>query len=200
MMLSTRLPIVPDTDVATAAGLFLREVSASPMVHHCHRTFLFAELIGEKVGLRADKEALYVSALFHDLGLDYAIDGDDEFEVRGGKAAETFLLARNAPIKFASSVRTAIELHTDLNSANDDRPEVALLHMGAMVDVIGMRIDDIPAIALQRILEEHPRRGCKVHLRTMLSAEAMRKPSSGIAAAMQNLKLGDLIEQSPFDD
>ncbi len=195
-----QLPSFPDSDIAKSATLFLAEVSAPQMVHHCHRSFLFAELLGEKLGRRADKEALYVSALFHDLGLDYAIDGDDEFEVRGGKAAEEFLLTRGADTRLAASVKTAISLHTDLASADHSQPEVALLHMGAMVDVVGMRIDEIPAKTLELILEEHPRTGCKAHLQDLLGAEAARKPGSGIATALRELDLNDLIQKAPFSE
>ena len=200
MTLTIQLPSAPDSLIAQAATLFLAEVSAPEMVHHCHRSFLFADLLGEKTGRRADKEALYISALFHDLGLDHATDGEESFEVRGGKAAETFLLARGADSRLASSVNTAIALHTDLASADHDQPEVALLHMGAMVDVVGMRIDDIPAKTLERILEEHPRSGCKAHLKTLLTAEALRHPTSNIATALRDLDLGSLIDQAPFVD
>lgn len=199
MTLTIQLPSAPDSLIAQAATLFLAEVSAPEMVHHCHRSFLFADLLGEKTGRRADKEALYISALFHDLGLDHATDGEESFEVRGGKAAETFLLARGADSRLASSVNTAIALHTDLASADHDQPEVALLHMGAMVDVVGMRIDDIPAKTLKRILEEHPRSGCKSHLKNLLNAEALRHPASNIATALRDLDLNSLIDQAPFD-
>ncbi|WOF73020.1 HD domain-containing protein [Parvibaculaceae bacterium PLY_AMNH_Bact1] len=200
MTINTQLPNAPDSDIANAATCFLKEVSAPPMIHHCHRTFLFAELIGQKIGRRADKEALYVGALFHDLGLDHTIVGEDEFEVRGGKAAEEFLLKRGAATGLALSVRTAISLHTNLASADDERSEVALLHMGAIADVIGMRLDDIPARALERILEEHPRTGCKTHLRKLLGAEAARNPTSGIATVMRDLNLDTLIDTAPFSD
>lgn len=200
MTLTIQLPSAPDSLTAQAATLFLAEVSAPEMVHHCHRSFLFADLLGEKTGRRADKEALYISALFHDLGLDHATEGEESFEVRGGKAAEAFLLARGADTRLASSVNTAISLHTDLASADHDQPEVALLHMGAMVDVVGMRIDDIPAKTLERILEEHPRSGCKAHLKTLLTAEALRHPASNIATALRDLDLGSLIDQAPFVD
>lgn len=199
MTLITRLPSAPDSTIAQAATSFLTEVSAPVMVHHCHRSFLFAELLGEKTGRRADKEALYIGALFHDLGLDHATEGEEPFEVRGGNAAETFLLARGADSRLASSVNIAISLHTDLASADHDLPEVALLHMGAMVDVVGMRIDDIPTKTLERILEEHPRSGCKSHLKKLLNAEALRHPTSNIATALRDLDLDSLIDQASFD-
>lgn len=198
MTLNAHLPIAPDSDIAKAAALFLAEVSEPMMVHHCHRSFLFAELLGEKTGRHADREALYVGALFHDLGLDYATEGKDPFEVRGGIAAEEFLLARGASTQMAGSVRTAISLHTDLASANHDQPEVALLHMGAMVDVVGIRLEDIPVKTLEKILEEHPRTGCKTHLMQLLNAEAERQPESGIAAAIRDLNLNSLIQNAPF--
>lgn len=200
MTLITRLPSAPDSTIAQAATLFLTEVSAPEMVHHCHRSFLFAELLGEKTGRRADKEALYIGALFHDLGLDHATEGEESFEVRGGNAAEAFLLARGADAPLASSVNTAISLHTDVASADHDLPEVALLHMGAMVDVVGMRIDDVSPKMLEKILEEHPRTGCKSHLKKLLGAEAARKPTSGIAAAFRDFDLDGLIQQAPFSD
>lgn len=200
MTSSIHLPMAPESDISKAAALFLAEVAAPPMVHHCHRSFQFAALLGEKTGRRADTEALYIGALFHDLGLDYATEGKDPFEVRGGIAAEEFLLARGASAQLAGSVRRAISLHTDLTSADHEQPEVALLHMGAMADVIGMRIGDIPVKTLELILEEHPRMGCKAHLTKLLSAEAARQPSSGIAVALRDLDLAALINQAPFSD
>jgi hypothetical protein len=171
------------------------------MVHHCRRTYRFGLAVGQKAGLRPDAEILYIASLLHDLGLEPRFaEAEGNFEDVGGRAAADFLLERGASHKLADAVRAAIELHTQIATAEDPVPERALLHMGAMVDVVGMRIDQIPAETLREILERHPRAGCKELLLGALSKQVALKPASRIAAAFETFKLPALIQAAPFDE
>lgn len=190
----------PDSDPCVASAAYLAELAKPAMVFHCQRTYRFALALGEKVGLRPDLEVLYISSLLHDLGLEPRFaQADGDFEDVGGRAAAEFLLARRAPSKLADAVREAIEVHTQVTTAEDPVAERALLHMGAMVDVVGMRLDQLPEATLREILERHPRLDCKDMLVEALSKQVELKPDSRIAAAFATFKLPDLIRAAPFE-
>lgn len=191
----------PDSPLCTASAAHLARLSTASMRNHCQRTFRFAVALGAKAELRPDLEVLYISSLLHDLGLEPGFaEQDGDFEDVGGRAARDFLLGRGAREELATSVQTAIALHTQLATADDPIPEHALLHMGAMVDVVGMRIEDIPEETVHAILEQHPRLGCKQLLLDALSRQVERKPDSRIAAAFEQFQLPELIRSAPFEE
>ncbi|HEX4790351.1 MAG TPA: HD domain-containing protein, partial [Actinospica sp.] len=60
---------IPNTPLVAAATELVHE-SAPPLLwHHSRRVYLFGMLQGRRRKLVADPELVYVSALFHDLGL-----------------------------------------------------------------------------------------------------------------------------------
>ncbi|GHO72413.1 hypothetical protein KSD_01840 [Ktedonobacter sp. SOSP1-85] len=61
--------IVPDSQLAKDAADLLHEYGSSLLWNHSHRVFLFGSLFGRQEKLMYDPELLYISALFHDLGL-----------------------------------------------------------------------------------------------------------------------------------
>lgn len=63
-----RLGVSPRA-LATQATELLLEHGTSFLYNHSLRVFLFASINGQRRDLRYDKELLYVSAIFHDLGL-----------------------------------------------------------------------------------------------------------------------------------
>ena len=74
------------------------------------------ELYARIKGLAVDSEQLFLSAVFHDLGLtDYA-RGPNRFEIESANAARTFLIERGQPKAVAQNVWDDIALHTwDMN-------------------------------------------------------------------------------------
>jgi hypothetical protein len=68
------------------------EVSPQFLYHHCVRTFLFAELTGQRHMMKYDRELLYLGALMHELGLTERFYGNQRFEVDGADAARLFLV------------------------------------------------------------------------------------------------------------
>ena len=201
MRIPIKLTNFPDSKLCRASHAYLTALSAPTMVNHCKRTFLFAAAIADKVGLRPDLEVLYISSLFHDLGLEPGLaEADGDFEDVGGRAAAGFLIAHEAPEKTIEWVRTAIALHTQVSTAENQTPEYALLHMGAMVDVVGARIDHISESDVRQILEEHPRLGCKKLLIDRLDDQKKWKPKSRIASSIEQFNLLKLIEEAPFPE
>jgi hypothetical protein len=194
------LPKVPDSALAKASEAYLASVSDPIMVRHCKRSYCFAHALAEKASLKPDREVLYVSCLFHDLGLEAKFDGPADFETNGANAAKTFLQSQLTPVTLAYRVAEAIELHTDLASANHARAEVACLHMGAMMDVFGARLDQIGTSFIQRVVEEFPRNGTKSLLGTLLKRQIDAKPASRIGLIGRQVDIVARVNAAPFAD
>ena len=167
------------------------------MVRHCKRCYLFGQALAQKAGAKVDMEALYVGCLFHDLGLEPIFEGTDDFETIGAREAGRFLSAKGYD-QLAQQVSAAIELHTAVETAKDPRPEVAFLAMGALVDVTGLRIDQIEPKLIQQIVAEYPRDGTKALIGAMLKRQIDTKPQSRIGRIAMQVDVLKFVADAPF--
>ncbi|CAN5208214.1 HD domain-containing protein [soil metagenome] len=190
---------LPDTAACKAAEAYLTALSSPVMVGHCKRSFLFGRALANKAGAKPDMEALYVGCLFHDLGLEPIFEGPEDFETIGAREASRFLKAKGFST-LADQVAVAIDLHTSLETANDPRPEVAYLNMGAFVDVFGSRIDQIETKLIQQIVEEYPRNGTKLLISTLLKHQIDTKPDTRIGKSGARVDVPKLVNAAPFLD
>jgi hypothetical protein len=115
-------------------------------------------LHGQRLGIKADPELLYVAAMFHDLGL---VEGHrnltQRFEVDGADAARDFLLSHDVPADAVRRVWLSIALHSTHGIPRFMEPEVALLAAGVSVDVDGAGLDLLDPAAIEEIIAVHPR-------------------------------------------
>src|SRR5689334_21472216 len=152
----------PDTALAQEAEAFVLGCSPLSLVNHCRRTYLFGATLLDQAGRSYDAEVLYLASILHDLGLTEAWeDGVTPFEKRGAEVAAAHLEQWGAQPRVTDLASEAIALHLKASSAEDPRPEVAGVSIGAGVDVLGLRLDELPANFVAQILEEHPRLGFK---------------------------------------
>ncbi|MEV7783226.1 HD domain-containing protein [Kitasatospora sp. NPDC088351] len=188
----------PDTALVETAERMLRAASPDALVAHCHRTYAFAEAILARRGLAPDREALYLGAVFHDLGL--TPDWDDQvtpFEERGALVARETLLREGADPELAELVGDAVRLHMELTTGDDPRPEVAGIHLGSAADVLGLRLEEIPPDAVDAVLEAYPRQGLTAFLREAFASEARRKPNCATAAFVRDFGFLELLDGGP---
>jgi HD superfamily phosphodiesterase len=109
---------IPDSKLAAEAAELLREHGNDLLWNHSHRAFLFGALQGQQAKLKFDLELLYISALFHDLGLTKHYSSPDKrFEVDGANAARIYLQQNGVPIESIRLVWDAIALHTTIGVA-----------------------------------------------------------------------------------
>jgi hypothetical protein len=196
-MLSTT---VPDTKLAAAAEALAVRVSPPALVGHCRRTYAFGSALLQRQHKAFDAELFYVAAMLHDLGLtDEYEDGVTPFEQRGADAAREMLLAEGAAMETADLVREAIALHLNVSAADDPRPEVAGVTIGAAVDVLGSRITDLPTTLVARIIEEYPRLDFKAMLTKAIGRQVELKPDSRIARHVERYDFITLVRAAPFD-
>jgi len=79
---------IPDSRLTLEAQEILKEHGSELLWNHSNRVYLFGALQGKKSQRKYDEELLYVSALFHDLGLTKQFSSlDKRFEVDGANAA-----------------------------------------------------------------------------------------------------------------
>jgi HD domain len=190
--------VVPDSRLAVAAV----DLATAHMPHwllaHSYRTFHFGAALLEIAGRPTDAELLFVGSMLHDIALGTDLDRDDmPFEVIGARVAEEFMTRFGANAARSRAVAEAIELHLQLSTADDERPEVAGVHLGAAVDVIGLRSGDLTQDVLTAALATHPRGTFVDELVQAMQAEA-RKQNSTIAELIRTFGFLEMIKTCPL--
>ncbi len=189
---------VPDSRLAVAAVELATVHMPRWLVAHSYRTFHFGAAILEIAGRPVDAELLFVGSILHDIALGTDLDqADKPFEVIGARVAEEFMTGWGASTDRSSAVADAVALHLQLSTADDERPEVAGVHLGAGVDVIGLRSGDITQDVLAAVLASHPRGPFVDELVEAMQAEA-RKPGSTVAELIRMFGLIEMIKICPL--
>ncbi|WP_339203177.1 HD domain-containing protein [Paenibacillus sp. FSL K6-3182] len=153
---------IPDSSLAKAAAEILREYGNDLLWNHSHRVYLFGALMGKRDKVKYDSELLYISALFHDLGLTKHYSSPDKrFEVDGANAARNFLRSYGVPEESARLVWDAIALHTTIGVAQYKESEVALIYSGVGYDVMGENFDALTEEMRNQVTSAYPRDGFK---------------------------------------
>lgn len=156
---------IPDSAIANQATELLLEHGTEFIYNHSLRVFLFASLNGQRADLKYDAELLYVSSVFHDLGLmpNYS-SPDKRFEVDGANAAREFLKGHGLPDQALQLVWDTIALHTTIGIAEYKEAEVALMYSGVGLDVMGEGYEHLSVENRESILAAFPRNDFKKNI------------------------------------
>jgi hypothetical protein len=153
---------IPNSTIATQATELLLEHGTEFIYNHSLRVFLFASLNGNRDKLAYDPELLYVSSVFHDLGLTkHYSSADLRFEVDGANAARDFLKSHGLPKESLQLVWDTIALHTTIGIAEHKEAEVALLYSGVGLDVMGEGYENLSTENREEIISAFPRNDFK---------------------------------------
>jgi hypothetical protein len=153
---------IPDSTIATQATELLLTHGTEFIYNHSLRVFLFASLNGKRNKLQYDAELLYVSSVFHDLGLTKKYSSPDlRFEVDGANAARDFLKSHGLPKESLQLVWDTIALHTTIGIAEHKEPEVALMYSGVGLDVMGEGYENLSEENRTEIISAFPRNDFK---------------------------------------
>jgi hypothetical protein len=149
---------IPDSALAREATEFIRDAAGELLFKHSVRVYFWGALNGIRKGLTFDPELFYTAAMFHDLGLAKRYDKSQlRFEVDGANAARIFLRAHLIAEADIEKVWTAIALHTTPGVPEHMRPEIALLHAGAAMDVVGRGYGDFTEEQRKAVVAQFPR-------------------------------------------
>jgi hypothetical protein len=165
------------------------------------RTFLWGDLLGARDGVAVDRDALFLAALLHDLGLTdaHATPPGRCFALVGAEAAVELLRGAGAGEDLARRVGDAITLHLNAYVGPSHDPVARLLQAGAAFDVVGVRFRDLPRACVDEVLRAHPRHGCKRGLTEAMQAQAARSPTTRAGWLCRRFGLLALIERAPFE-
>ena len=174
----------PDTDVCVAAMELARDHSPPFLFNHVMRTFAFGREAGAMQSAQYDQEMLFLGSMLHDLGLVEKFVGEDRFEIDGADAAAAFLSKRGYSDKKIAIIWDAIALHTTLGVPQRKQPEIALLQVGASIDVGAIPRSLVTPESVEIILSEYPRIGFKKAFLEAMGAVIRRKPMTGAVNLM----------------
>ena len=169
---------LPDSALALKAVDLAFRVSPDVVRTHVVRTFVFGSLVGKRQGLRYDEELFFLGAVLHDLGLTPEFRSAQRFEVAGADAADAFLRDQGVAPERREVVWDAIALHTSIEIASRKRPEIALVHIGAGVDVLGIGLDALPPTLVAETIEALPRHDFKNTFLSTLVETLAKAPQS----------------------
>ncbi len=202
---------VPDSELCRKATKMVQKVSPLFLHNHCLRTYLFGQMLGQKNQLVFDEELLYLGAIMHDLGLTEAFNGKQRYEVEGADVARAFVQKHGLSDEKADAIWDAIALHTSIGIAGRKRPEIALVHLGASLDIFGMGTDDLSTEVVHQVFETYPRLGLSDAITQLLVKQVKKKPQ--VVPFTWLTEVGrscihrfacpsykDLIDNSPFED
>ncbi|MCQ8186784.1 HD domain-containing protein [Streptomyces rugosispiralis] len=132
---------LPGTPLADAVMDLIRPVETPSVFNHSIRSYLFARLVAERLGLAVGHDyhddLLFAACAMHDLGV--APDGphSQRFEVEGADRAAAFLVDRGVPAADADQVWQAIALHTSPGIAERRGTLCSLVREGVALDFGG---------------------------------------------------------------
>src|SRR6267142_3676285 len=172
---------IPDTALCKAGIDLLESSSPGFLCNHCLRTYIFGSLAIQSIGRSvADEEAAFCASALHDLGLVPAYRRDNRFEVDGADAARQFCEKHQVPPERADLVWKAIALHTSPGIATRLADEIALVHLGAGLDFLGIGLDKVPMALVEEMIEKYPRMNFKAEFRNLLVEHCRHNPESQV--------------------
>jgi hypothetical protein len=169
----------PDTALCLAAKELARDHSPPFLFNHVMRTFAFGQAAGALRGAQYDEEMFFLGAVLHDLGLVERFMREDRFEIDGADAAADFLSRHGYSDKKIAIIWDAIALHASPGIPQRKQPEIALVQLGAGIDIGAVPRALITAETVEIILAEYPRLGFKKAMLAAMGAVIRRKPMTG---------------------
>src|SRR6202140_881680 len=159
---------IPDTALCIAAVDLLESSSPKFLCTHCLRTYIFGSLAVRSIGRSvADEEAAFCAAALHDLGLVPPYRRDNRFEVDGANAARQFCSKHQVPPERADLIWEAIALHTSPGIATRLADEIAVVHIGAGLELFGLGLDQVAPQIVEEVLDRYPRMNFKTEFRKL---------------------------------
>jgi hypothetical protein len=199
---ATRVPD-PEADLTPPDSRFTREVEAAAkeqtpgLLAHSYRTWIYGRALAAADSTPLDEEMFYAGALLHDHGLISPMAMED-FTLRSARraldCAQTAGMDRGEALRLAD----AITVHTTAGITVDrDGPLGCYIQAGAMVDLTGSRLWDVPRGVVSRALSQHGRQGFAIEIADLISAEADTVPG-GRFALLRRCGFIHMMKLAPF--
>jgi hypothetical protein len=191
--------IPPDSRLARDAEQEACEVLSPHVLAHSYRTYLFGRVLADLDGEKVDDELAYVSSLLHDLNLEHPTPGRC-FAVVGAERARRFALKRGVEPERARRLAAEVANHLTPGVADDISSEGGFVSAGALLDVAGVRLDELAPTFVDAVLRQHPRHQLKRHLLAAFKAERRAAKGGRIDWLGRYAIFGLLVRLAPFPE
>lgn len=149
---------IPRTSVAVEAADAARASLPAALVDHAARVFVFASLAARRAGDACDADALYVAAMYANMGLSPAYCRSTErYELDGADAAHALLLRHRRSQRMRDDVWHAIALHTTPGVAARSAPLARALACAVSTDLMATDFDAYTPDERAALLAAYPR-------------------------------------------
>ncbi|MFN8017305.1 MAG: hypothetical protein U0P45_04185 [Acidimicrobiales bacterium] len=173
---------LPDSALCRAVEAAASERQSPQLLGHAYRTVAYAHVVAAIDRVELDPELLWCASLLHDVELEHPVPGRC-FAARGGATAEQVALDAGVDAATARALGDAVCRHAtpDLDPAAHPLPY--LVAAGALVDVVGKRLDEMDRAFVQELQRAHPRADVAKVLRSAWRAEVRAVPDGRAALA-----------------
>lgn len=177
---------MPDTLLCRTIEAAVEQAESVQMLGHSYRTVAYAHALAVVDGITVDPELLWAACLLHDIGLERPVEGRC-FAVRGGDDA--IRIAREAGVDGATAevLGDAVCRHATADLDPGLHPLPYLVAGGALVDVLGKRLDEMDPAFVQAVNRARPRGDFAAVLASAWRAESRAVPRGRAALAQRTV-------------
>lgn len=176
---------MPDTDLCRAVESTASALQSSALLAHAYRTVAYAHAIAQLDNVSFDQELLWCAALLHDVEIERPAAGHC-FAVRGGQTAFRVAVDSGADVATASTLGDAVSRHATPDLDARTQPLPYLVASGALVDVLGKRLEQMSRSFIGAVRAQHPQGDFHPRIAQLWSDEAKAVPQ-GRAALVEKM-------------
>jgi hypothetical protein len=188
------LPSAPDSKLARTAEEAAVEQGPA-LLGHGYRTWVLGAALADHDRVAVDPELLYVTGLLHDAGIVRSVTGED-FTVRSGTILIEVCERAGADPERGARAADAAVAHATPGLAVTDDPVGFYVQAGAMADLAGLRMWDLPKGHLRRAYGAYPASGVHKEIPRLVRQEAGHVPD-GRFALLRRSGLDLMVVASP---
>lgn len=186
----------PDSQLAREAEVACAEQTPG-LIGHGYRAWIFGRALAALDGEALDSEQFYVASLLHDHGLMHTVPGED-FTIRSAARAEECGHACGTPQRDLDAIGDAITVHaTPGIKVETDGALGVYVQAGALVDLVGIRADQLTREFRTEALARYPRAGLANEITRLIAAEAKAVPK-GRFDLLRRCGFSQLIRVAPL--
>jgi hypothetical protein len=187
------LPTPPDSKLARTAEEAAADQGPA-LLGHGYRTWVLGAALAEHDQVAVDPELLYITGLLHDAGIVEAVIGED-FTVRSGRILIDVCERAGEHDRGVRAADAAVA-HATPGLALTEDPVGFYVQAGAMADLVGLRMWDLPKGHLRRAYTAYPAGGVHTEIPRLIRQEAGHVPD-GRFALLRRSGLDFLVVASP---
>ncbi len=168
-------PVAPDSQLGSHALEEARDLQSHPVVNHGFRTWVFGSALAHIDGADIDPELFYAASLLHDAGIEH-VEPNVCFTKRSAESARSAAEQSNVGHDEALQMMTGIGSHITPGLRYETSPLGFYIQAGAMADLAGLRVWELPKDLRSRAGHSYPRNDVHEVLSRCWRAEAKAVP------------------------